>query len=514
MITRHSGTDGPFRTPIFLRRRAAEESADPELLTQLACDESYWVRRQAAQNPALPRSALETLVRAGAKRDLRGFAKPDDTLERGPIDSIARLGGFGRLLAVRHANTSGDTLAMLARDEVVSIRLEVAQHANTSAASIERLCSDLEVDVRITATRHVRADESVIARLRSAGASLDLRFVEWPDEEPGPEQLAEVWACGPWGRLLAARRPACPRSLQRLATQDSDWRIRAAVLENATLPDADLEPYVIDGEIDLETLRALGLRRPNSKAFDYLTRHPDPEVRLALAQHPLVDPSNLATLTSDTHRGVRGLVARNPRTPTEEIQRLTRAGATPDLETMSTKPETPSVQDLEELSRRGPWARMLVARHASSPPRLLAALLCDGSPTIRQWALVHPHAPARIVRELVRCGSGDDLQGFHEADPEVPMETLRELSERGPWARRLVALHPATPLDLIARLARSEEWKVRRNIAMRRNLPADLLRSLARDPVEEVRIAAGEPSTTRDNPFPPQSSSARIRNGT
>lgn len=514
-MIRDAGIDSPLRTPIFLRQRTAKETTNRQLLTQLACDESYWVRREAVQNPALPQSALETLVRAGATRDLRGFAKSDETLESGPIDSIARLGGFGRLLAVRHANTTGDTLAKLAQDEVLSIRLQVAQHTNTSAASIKLLCSDLEVDVRTTATRHVRADDSVIARLRSAGASSDLRFAEWPAEEPGPEDLTEVWECGPWGRLLAARRPACPRSLHALAVQDSDWRIRAGVLENGASPDASLEPYVIEGEIDLKTLRALGLRQKNPEAFDRLAGHPDPEVRLALAQHPSVDASLLARLTSDGHRGVRGLVARNPRTPTEEIKRLARAGAGPDLVTMSKNAASPSVHDLEILCRRGPWARMLVARHPSSPPRLLSILLCDASPTIRQWALAHSQVPARIVRELVRCGSGDDLQGFHEADPDVPAKTLRALSELGPWARRLVAMHPATPKDMIEKFARSEEWEVRRNIAMRRNLPTELRRSLAQDPVENVRMAvARAPEAALESPFPPLPASARIPNST
>ena len=35
------------RPPSFMRRYAAAETTDPDALVALACDESYWVRRQA-----------------------------------------------------------------------------------------------------------------------------------------------------------------------------------------------------------------------------------------------------------------------------------------------------------------------------------------------------------------------------------------------------------------------------------------------------------------------------------
>jgi hypothetical protein len=480
------------RAPTFVRRRVARDSADPELLVQLACDESYWVRRQAADNPALPSAALEVLVRAGATRDLRGFAVPDPTLSPERIESIVSRGKFAGELAVRHPRTPAKTLAALGSEGAPSLRLAVARHPNAATATLARLCSDLEVSVRVAAASHPGRADSVIELLRIGGASADLRVAGWPLREPSPEQLVMVWDSEPWGRFLAARRPGCPQGLLTRATRDPDWRVRAGVLENAEAPDALLEPYLLEGEIDLGTLRALGKRRPSRAALERIACHPDAEVRLSVAHHPGAWERVLGVLASDLERGVRTHVAQNPRTPRGEIERLVRAGSTPCLTEVREHLGTASERDLALLCQRGPWARMLVARHRSATPRQLAGLLCDPSPQIRQWALAHPDAPREVVRDLVRCGSGDDLQGFHEVDPEVSPETLVRLGKLGPWARRLVALHPAAPPGAIRRLARSGEWEVRRNVAMRRRLPAALRRELSRDPVAAVRLAASE----------------------
>ena len=44
----------PTRPPSFMRRFAAGGTTDRDALVGLACDENYWVRRQAVKNPATP----------------------------------------------------------------------------------------------------------------------------------------------------------------------------------------------------------------------------------------------------------------------------------------------------------------------------------------------------------------------------------------------------------------------------------------------------------------------------
>lgn len=490
--------------PVFLRRRAAEESADPGLLQQLACDESYWVRRQAARNPALPSETLGLLQRAGATRDLRGFATPDPTLPPEEIESLLPRGKFSVQLAARHPSTPPRALAWLAGESRGSVRLAVASHPKAPETALGRLCSDLEVSVRVAAASHPTRPDGAIALLRRGGASADLRFAGWPSREPSHAALLALWESGPWGRFLAARRPACPQRLLERAGQDDDWQVRAGLLENADVSDALLERYWVQDEYDPTQLREIGKRRPSRAVTLRILGHPNPEVRLALARHPRLPRTVLGILASDDHEGVRAHAALHPRTPPREIERLVRAGGARDLSALRGDVASQSFHELAALCRRGPFARMLAARHPGTPHRLLACLLCDASPQIRQWALVHPNRPREIVRDLVRCGSGDDLQGFHEADPEIAPETLVRLAKLGAWARRLVALHPRTPRQVLERLIHVDEWEVRRNVAMRPGLPDALRRELAGDRAPAVRRAAEHaPRGHRFLPPPP-----------
>ena len=61
------------RPPFFMRRFSATETTDPNALVGLACDESYFVRRQAVKNPATPDWILDMLVRAGATPGIKFF---------------------------------------------------------------------------------------------------------------------------------------------------------------------------------------------------------------------------------------------------------------------------------------------------------------------------------------------------------------------------------------------------------------------------------------------------------
>lgn len=149
-----------------------------------------------------------------------------------------------------------------------------------------------------------------------------------------------------------------------------------------------------------------------------------------------------------------------------------------------------SEAELDALSRQGLWARLLAVRHPNAPSSVLARLLCDAEPKIREWAAVHPNMPQETIHALIRAGSGSDFQGFMPPDPDMPSRELRQLAALGPWAQRVVANHPNAPLPLLEELARSEDRRVRQSVARHHNASAALLAKLAQDSVVEVRRAA------------------------
>ena len=78
------------------------------MLVGLACDESYWVRRQAVKNEATPPWILELLTRAGATPDLRGRQAPDPALDAVSLRRLVECGPWARELVSEHPNTSSE----------------------------------------------------------------------------------------------------------------------------------------------------------------------------------------------------------------------------------------------------------------------------------------------------------------------------------------------------------------------------------------------------------------------
>ena len=95
---------------------------------------------------------------------------------------------------------------------------------------------------------------------------------------------------------------------------------------------------------------------------------------------------------------------------------------------------------------------------------------------------------------IVGSGPGSIVRDAIPPDPELPYEELAPLLDLGPFARQLVARHPSTPSDVLAKLAGDEELNVQeavlersdrgKNTEMRlaaSRFPA-IRESLARDP--------------------------------
>jgi hypothetical protein len=477
-----------LRPPTFERRFAASATSDPDALVALASDDSYWVRRQALKNPATPRWILELLVRAGATPDLRGKGEPDPTLEGEALRTLVEAGPWARQLVAEHPNTPAYVLDVLVDQPSASLRLALARHPNASGAALARLACDAETGVRAAATSHPNVPVEIVGLLAASGAGLDPSRASRPEGELDEGDLRALAELGPWGRYLAARHPACPADLLGEIARDPDWRIRSGLLDNPNTPDALLAHLLGTEDADeLASLRELNRANPPASALQRLAQHPNPEVRMAVARHPAVGPELLGVLASDGTREVRRFVVDNPNTRAKDVALLVRAGSTPDLMGLSEPDLAMGEQDLDELSRRGLWARQLAVRHPNTAPDTLARLLCDAEPKIREWAAVHTSMPQETIQALIRAGSGTDFQGFMPPDPDVTPEGLRRLAALGSWAQWVAAVHPNAPLDLLEELAGHEDARIRQSVARHPRASRALLARLAQDSATEVR---------------------------
>ena len=442
----------PSRPPSFVRRHAAADtSADTDALVALACDDAFWVRREAARNSETPRWVLNLLVRAGADPDLRGHSgQVDPHLRPGELRRLVECGPWARDLVAAHPNTDEEVLALLAEQPANKLRRTVAAHANANPATLSALCTDVDPDVRFVAANNVRAPAHVLSALRKIGATPDLLTVE-PVEPPTAARLSETAALGRWARFLAARHRACPPELLTVVAADDDWRIRSALLDNPATPGALLRhATAASDQNDTECLAQLHAEDPDTLSLEELAHHPSPEVRLAVERNRYTNSEILGRLAADEVSAIRRVAAQRANADTAAIDLLIRAGSTPDLMGLAKPDPSMTSDELDSLTRGGAWARQLAVRHPDTGPATLARLMCDQDPRMREWASVHPSAPADVTAEIRRAGGAVDFQGLAEADPEMPESALRRVADLGPWGAWLVSLHPNAPRDLRA----------------------------------------------------------------
>ena len=435
------------RPPSFLRRHMATSIDSEHALVALACDDSLWVRREAASNPATPRWVLDLLVRAGADEDLRGRGLPDPTMSPADLRRLVECGPWAQQLVAEHPNSASDVLDALVDHPSVRTRSSVARHPRAAPNTIAKLCADPEPEIRQLAAEHPSRPDDEYRLLCSAGSDETLTNLRHdPAVDLDPDVLERLAKLGAWGRFLAARHQRCPIALLEELAGDPDWRVRSGVLDNPAA-EIDLVTRVagLDADESADPLRPLSDPASTGQELSGLANHPRAEVRLAVVRHPGITHQVVGLLAVDRTAEVRRAAATHALMDSDELALLVRAGSSADLARLADPDPETRHQDLEQLSCGGYWAGQLAVRHPATPPSVVSRLLCDEDPKLREWAAVHPHAPADVIADIRRAGGAQDFQGIAEADPEMPEEDLRRVAALGPWGEWIVSWHPNAP---------------------------------------------------------------------
>jgi hypothetical protein len=142
-----------------------------------------------------------------------------------------------------------------------------------------------------------------------------------------------------------------------------------------------------------------------------------------------------------------------------------------------------NTSDLRRQADDPNWiVRRSVAENLDTPADVLAALARDVDKDVRQAAARNPNISADTLRDLAR-----------DVNAEVRRLAERNASARGASEPLSFAdARPEASRSLAAdlwRKARDRNWIVRRGVAERPDVPADLLAELARDADKDVRCA-------------------------
>ncbi|MER6399427.1 hypothetical protein ABT263_25770 [Kitasatospora sp. NPDC001603] len=246
--------------------------------------------------------------------------------------------------------------------------------------------------------------------------------------------------------------------------------------------------------------------------IDAALRHPDRNVRRALARNRYIDPTRLAPLATDPSGIVRGWLASGPRHYPRWVRPLpddilvtlltARDGGEDGTLTkneiigeLSSSRQIPPSFERSMAGREHPELRIRATwRWESLTPAQREALLDDPDPAVREsaqdrsWVL----DPERVEARLLSIGSRS--KGFVFGTCALSPALVEQCFADG--TVRPLTWNPHTPADAVARLARHPEARIRALVAARPDLGADLVAELREDPDEAVRMRA------RLRPFP------------
>lgn len=226
-----------------------------------------------------------------------------------------------------------------------------------------------------------------------------------------------------------------------------------------------------------------------------LAAHPDPKVRIRVAERPDLGTAERRALAVDPDPGVRLALSVHP-----ALSEAERAAIDYEVEQdgpfRHSPPYDPELlPDPERIRALALSAHPLLRRRAAGEPHLpadLVALLADDSDLGVRVLLGqnHPDAPAalllRCFLEYTGCGRWH-LTGHGN----FPRAGLARFAGHGdPAVRRLALLDPGIPGDIADRLTRDPDAQVRADAARHPRLPQDRITALLDDPELGPRAAA------------------------
>jgi hypothetical protein len=379
------------------------------------------------------------------------------------------------LVLGRSPALSGQTLALLAREQEPAIRCAVARHPQTPAKVLKKLI-----------------DHSTDAAVRRAVASNPHISIKLLRRLAGDSEASV--------RVAAAHHPHAPLDVLETLALDTDFSVRAAVASHCKL---SLELYqLLVNDVD-STVRATLARNVHAPGETLLALAQDAitYVRVALARNPRLPAEGFTRLFQEENAAVRQSLAGNPGLPFPLLEGL---AADPDASVrrnLATNPRTPAklleswLQ--EEISEDGLFAGVQTLlspgrkSNQASDKKLLVALARNprATPAMLATLAEHRSGKAQTLIELLAAVA---------AHKRTPVDVLRKLaSHPGVVIRRSLASNPHTPLDVLQQLLTTHEAELWIRIAHHPAVIADhrrIIIDLLMKRLSQGQAAAGAPA--------------------
>jgi hypothetical protein len=444
-----------------------------------------------------------------------------------------------RAAAASHKKTPRNILLQLKDDDACMVSFALVHNPNTPAEVIGGFLTSANPSIRDYAAKHPNAPQDRLAFLRRVGVFFELEQyvygvpLQLKDPQPlNEEELRQLREESDFTRDLLAIHPSTPLSVLLELAQDKVQHVRVAVASNPRITEElinllDVKEYSIQLALCQNPVTPLSVLK-------VVLERKNTVLQKLIARHPNADEEIITELLTEDDAALRLLARRSGKANEERLNLLFRAGAKDDLEEIEVREEPLTEEEQEQLASWGPFAKQLLAesphtsierlwilfeaskqersglivkgllknrnlpssmllkllrnspppnlgiivQRADTPPEVLAYLLESQITDIRTGAAFHRDTPTDALSLLWRAGASPAMEGYLSASTKTPEQELYYLSERGPFARELVAQNPHTPPELLLQLSLRSDYWLQPSLIKNPNLPEAAIRNI------------------------------------
>lgn len=210
--------------------------------------------------------------------------------------------------------------------------------------------------------------------------------------------------------------------------------------------------------------------------------------RLAVAQNASASPALITYLKGDGNvrvsRAAAAHIEGGPRPEVHaEIGATAVAGHGSDLVALLAMNLVPPWM-IDALDNGDVDVRRAIVTFPDTPEQTLQRLAVDDDDRVRAGARAHPHLSAEfatMLDALATTDPGADLTLITGPGSAALRTTV--------WAQMMLAIHPATPIDVLTTMVEHQNWRIREAVCANERLPVAFLARLAADADKDVRLA-------------------------
>lgn len=489
------------------REVARNPSAPVELLLQLQNDRDAVVRWNVLHHPRFPLKPLVQLAFKGDEIARRAVTRRADV----PVEVLRSLVSDSnqevRLAIARHPSTPITTLVKLLADSYFKVRRQVARHPAISVEILRQMADDSDEEVRRAVAIHPSTPIDILEHLASDRDATVRKAVAGNSQTP--VNVLEKLASDPDAQvvLVLAHNPHTPAdALARCASAPSAL-VRRAVIRNPRTPLDTLIQCALDDDLLVRLEVAQNKRTPKHTLSQLILNTPQ-QMQITVTQNRNYYYSHAyRQKVSETTLPMGRAIAANPQASPELLAQLAQRTDEQLQVNLATNPSTPPDILARMADHPEGWLRVSVAYNPAIPPDILSRLLSDPDKQVREQArlrasvlaqasvqekqpLKQEHAPQKpdklILKVLHRSpapakqllnseqviylsplGSAETNHTYMSyppdlSAPDLPLSWIYFFARSMAWFNRYqMAIHPATPLELLERLTHDGNRYVR-----------------------------------------------------